>query len=342
MQPSTSQKISYLQFLCALMIIGLHTVFASYFLVEDAWLLRLHTWVRDLFDGAISTFFFLSAVLLMQSAKRASWGQIMLRKARSILLPYVLWVAVYMLARIVRECIAAGSLKWPELSLVWQWYTTGSEFYIFWFLFTLLALTAIYPILVWCIRKRWPGLLLFAGALAIDLLPNVYIAYESPLYWLPVFLLGCYAGLNGMPYLEKQPQCTRWWGYVLAALLYMAWAWLRRVNSCLYDLFWLGAPLMLWVLADAFACLPKPVWWVQASFFLYCGHLLVERYAVRLFLAIAGQGRKAFLLGHVALPVLTAFLALLLAALLRWLIPWLYSGLTGLRKQSDQKQTGKA
>ena len=94
MQQSTSKKISYLQFISALMIIGLHTVFASYFNVGDEWLKRLHTWARDLFDMATATFFFLSAVLLMRSAQKSGWKTILIKKLRTIVVPYLLWLLI--------------------------------------------------------------------------------------------------------------------------------------------------------------------------------------------------------------------------------------------------------
>lgn len=344
MQQRTSRKISYLQFISALMIIGLHTVFASYFSVGDGWLRRMHTWVRDLYDLATPMFFFLSALLLMRSAQRSSWKHIMLRKLQTIALPYLLWTLVYIAARIVRGSLSAGSLCWPSFAEVVEWITTGPEFYIFWFLRVLLLLTAVYPLLHWCIKNRWPALLLGAGCTALAVLPcfQGWVVYESPLYWLPVFLLGCWAGSEGFPHMEKCPEGKHWWVYMAAALLLLSLGWLRRVHSVFYYAFWIVSPLLGWVLGDGLSKLPTPPWWVNASFFLYCCHMLVERYAVRIYLAVLGTGRKAFVLAHIALPLLTAALVLLMAALLRWLMPWAYRALTGARQTNHSQTQGRS
>lgn len=344
MQQSTSKKISYLQFISALMIIGLHTVFASYFNVGDEWLKRLHTWARDLFDMATATFFFLSAVLLMRSAQKSSWKTILIKKLRTIVVPYLLWTLVYIAARIIRGSLSAGAFCWPTLPEVVEWITTGPEFYIFWFLRVLLVLTAAYPLLCWCIQKRWPALLLGAGCTALAVLPcfRGWVMYESPLYWLPVFLLGCWAGSEGFARLEKHPLCPNKWGYVAAGLLLLGLGWLRRSLSIFYYGFWMVSPVLGWVLGDGLSKLPTPPWWVNASFFLYCCHMLVERYAVRIYLALLGTGRTAFVLGHIALPLLTAALVLLLAALLRWLLPWVYRALTGDRQIRHSQPQGRS
>ncbi len=343
MQQSTSRKISYLQFFGALLVIAQHTVFAAYFNITEPWLLRLHTWARDMNDGAVSTFFFLSAVLLMRSVGKYSWRQIMLRKLKTIALPYLLWIVVYTAARIVRGSLAAGQVALPTLRVMWEWISTGPEYYIFWFLRALLGLTALYPLLMWAIRKRWPAILLMLLCPALVLIPGQgnLIPFESIIYWLPPFLLGCWMGLEQLPRLEKTPVLGRWWLYVLAAALFLLTGWLRRVNDFFYYSFWFTSPILFWPLADLFVNLPRPPWWINATFFMYCCHMLMERYAVRLYLAVFGTGRKAFVLCHVLLPLLCAALVLLLAWLLRMLLPGVYSVMTGLRRPDHQQRRAK-
>jgi hypothetical protein len=339
MQKTTSRKISYLQFVSALMVIAQHTVFATYFQVDGGWLERLHIWARDLNDGAVSTFFFLSAVLLMRSAGKHSWGQIMLRKLKAIALPYALWIVIYTAARIVRGSVAAGALLLPGFKEMVQWVLTGPEYYIFWFLRVLLVLTALYPVLMWAVRLRWPALALMILCPVLVLAPGMgaWIPFESIVYWLPPFLLGCWVGMEKMPQMEKYPVSRKWWVYALCLLLFLLTGWLRRVSDLFYYSFWSTAPFLLWVLADSLAGLPSPPWWVNASFFMYCCHMLVERYAVKVHLFLFGAGKKSFVLSHVSLPVITAVMVLVLAAVLRYALPGVYALITGLRRPEHQK-----
>ena len=57
MQKTTSRKISYLQFISALMVIAQHTVFATYFQVDEGWLNRLHNRSRLRLLQCSQTFF---------------------------------------------------------------------------------------------------------------------------------------------------------------------------------------------------------------------------------------------------------------------------------------------
>ncbi|MBE5802208.1 MAG: acyltransferase [Clostridiales bacterium] len=332
MLQSTSRKISYLQFACALLVIALHTVFSSYFVISAPWLARFHQWMRDIADAAIPTFFFLSAVLLMHSVRERSWKQIMLRKLQTLAVPYVLWTVVYLLVRFVRTSLTDGRVVIPSLAQLWTWIQTGPEFYIFWFLRTLFLLTMLYPVLMWCVRKRWPALLAAAVLMALNAITAANLPYTSVLYWLPVFLAGCYVGMDQMPRFEKVPGKRYWWIYAAAVGLLLLLGWLRRIHPFFYSFFWILSPFLLWMLADIFIRFSDPPWWIGAAFFLYCSHLLVERYAVKIYLWIFGQGQRAFVLSHLLLPILCAAMALLMAAVLRWLTPWLYHALTGLRK----------
>ena len=74
MSESTSRKLSYVQFVCSLFIMGLHLVFPRHFDPAPAWAAWLNTAFRTLFDVATSTFFALSAVLFFpKGGSKAVW-----------------------------------------------------------------------------------------------------------------------------------------------------------------------------------------------------------------------------------------------------------------------------
>ncbi len=342
MQKSTSRKISYLQFIGALMVIAQHTVFASSFgVAEGTWLYRLHIWARDMNDGAVSAFFVLSGVLLMRTVKRLSWTQVMVRKLKTIALPYALWIVIYSLVHMVRGWLAAGAVTAPDVEALIRWIRTCPELYIFWFLRVLLAVTALYPVLMWCIRKRWPAAVLVAGLVVLNCWPNTPVPFESILYWLPAFMLGCWIGMDKMDWFDRNPGIRHWWTYAGVLALFLLLGWLRRVHIFFYYTFWTTGGLLLWMLAEPLQRLPNPPWWANASFFMYCCHMLIGNDMIALYQRIFGAGRKAFVLSHGLLPVMSGTVVLLIATLLRWLAPWLYSVLTGLRRPERSKKTAE-
>lgn len=330
MPQQTARKLTYLQFGCALMIVGLHTAFASYFRGAPDWAVWLNTYARDLFDSAISTFFFLSAMLLYRRAEKWRYGALILSRLRTLALPYVLWNALYIAAEYARGAIAGKLPGYGVLDVLMRLFIDPANS-IFWFLRTLFGFVLLYPVILWCVRKKWPAWVAFAASLMLSSLPSVGVPYTSVVHWLPMYLMGAYLACHHRERLERVPFLPRRWLYPVAALALLALAWLRSLGYWAHYLYWLPAPLILWALADGAAKLPSPPWWIGASFYLFCSHLLVERYAVRLYLGVLGNGTASFLLGNLMLPALCATIALLAGALIRTLAPRLFALFTGDR-----------
>ena len=333
MPPSVSRKLSYLQFVCALMIIGLHTAFARYFEPNAPWTVDLNTAVRNVYDAAISTFFFLSAMLFFRSDRPRTYAGVLKDKARTLLIPYVLWNARYLAHSTLRHYLVHG--VWPVLRLedVLLGLTFQPANSIFWFVKTLMGFVLLFPVWDWCVRRRWPALVLGVGAAAAVCVASLEIAYESMIYWLPVYLMGAYAGRHRRALMERVPLFSRRLPYALCAAVWAGWALLRPLGHAIHYLYWLPAPLLLWTLADGFASWPAPPWWIRASFYLYGSHLVVEHYAVELYLRTMGTSDISFALGNVLLPCLCAAVALVCGAVVRRLLPGVYALFTGAREK---------
>ena len=332
MNERTSRKLSWLQFWCSIMIIGLHTTFPVYFGVTDPALLQINVFARNLYDAAISTFFFLSAYLLFRNADQRRYAQVLKRRFWSLAVPYVLWNAVFYAHALVREYLTWGTLMNPPDALtVLKKLTITPANSIFWFILTLMGLTVLFPAIRWAVRLKWPALVAAVLAVTAVYIPRLGARYETMVYWLPVYLAGAYTAYWHRERFERIPQCSKGWMYPLLAILLLVMAYLRPLFSWMHYAYWLPAALILWVLADGLASRRKCPWWAGCSFYLYCSHMVVEHYAVELYLRTLGTGTVSYLLCHVLLPCLCAAIALLGAAIVRKLLPGIFRLFTGMR-----------
>ena len=331
MPEKASIKLSYLQFLCSLAIIGLHTVFAKHFSNPAIWALQLNNGFRTLFDAATSTFFFLSALLFYRKADAKAYAHTLRARIGTLVIPYLFWSAAVLAHNLLRAYLTNGFF--PELSVwdilrLWLWEPANS---VLWFVQVLLGYVLLYPLILWGVRRKWPAIAAMLAAVVLRYAGWIAVPYASMLFWLPCYLLGAYLGHHAKTRMLRVPIVARRWQYGAALLLFTGLFALARAVDALYYLYWQLSPLLVWVLADPLSRLPRPPWWVDASFYLFCAHLLFEHYAVRLYQLVLGQGTFSFALANGVLPVLCAALALVCAAVLRTLAPGLYRWATGGR-----------
>lgn len=332
MNERTSRKLSWLQLICSVMIIGLHTTFPVYFGVTDPQLLQVNVFARNLYDAAISTFFFLSAYLLFRNADKRRYPDVLKRRFWSLAVPYVLWNAVFYAHALVRESLTLGKVILPPDALtVLKKLTITPANSIFWFILTLGGLILLFPVIRWGVRRKWPAWIAAVLCVIAVYIPSLGAVYETMVYWLPVYLAGAYAGYWYHERFERLPQCSRKWMYAAVAALWLLLAWIRPLASWLHYAYWLPAALVLWVLADALASKKPCPWWAGCSFYLYCSHMVAEHYAVEIYLRTLGTGTIPYLLCHVLLPTLCAAIALIGAAFVRKWLPGVFRLFTGMR-----------
>lgn len=334
MNERTSRKLSCLQFLCALMIISLHTTFPRYFPESAAWTADFNWYIRQLDDAAISTFFFLSAYLFFRKTEGKTYVRVLWHKLRTLALPYVLWNAVFYFYTLAREYQVYGMLFTPTDPLTFlQKLTIAPANSIFWFLQVLMGFVVIWPLILWGVKRRWPAIAAMVLSAAAVCIPQLGVRYESMLYWVPVYVLGAYIAYWHKDRFERMPFAGRPWHYVLAAGLLLALAAVRPITHQTHYLYWLPAPLLLWTLADAFGLMKRHFWWLDASFYLYCSHMIVEYIAVKLYQTVFGPGTASAVAGNVLIPALCAAIALATGAVVRRFLPGIWSLFTGSRKR---------
>ena len=334
MTKQVSRKITCLQFVCSLMIITLHTAFAAYFPGAPEWAVKLNSFWRSLVDVSISTFFFLSAYLFYRRADERRYADVLRQKFWSLIVPYLLWNLVFYAHELLREYLTWGTVMQPhDLWTVLRKLTFDTPMAVLWFIRTMMGFILIYPVIRWGVRLKWPAWIAGLTAMVATAIPACRVNYYTMIYWLPSYLMGAYAAYWHKERFERVPQVNSWWKYAACCAVILVLNALRPLHHALHYLFWIPIPLLMWALADGFARLPKLPWWAGTSFLLFMAHLVVESYAVKIYLKIFGTGTVGFVLGNVLMPCLTAAIVLIGAAIVRKLCPKLYALATGMRPE---------
>ena len=270
-------------------------------------------------------------MLFYRAAEGKRYRDVLLAKAKTLAVPYLLWNTLLLLHTLVRGYLTNG--YWPQFS-VWellsQWLVAPADS-VLWFVQVLAGYTVLYPLILWGVRRIWPALAAIVITIVLCCGQWFPIPYASMLFWLPCYLTGALLSYHQGKRMFKAPLFAHKWHYAWVFALFAAlWA-LAPLDARLYYLYWQLSPVLVWALSDPLACLPAPRWWVGASFYLFCSHLLFEHYAVKLYQRFLGTGTLSFALANLLLPCLCAGMALLVAAVLRKTLPKVYALLTGGR-----------
>lgn len=313
----------------------------------------LTRWPVAMFS-AISGFLFFRDLAPVLARFVAKWR----RRARTIVLPYLLWSAWSLLLFVVLHLVpgsdayvSPGALHRLDLETLFQRLLVQPVAYPLWFLQALVTCVLLAPVIAWLVRRlEWAALAPFAAPwlLDVDVGPGDYVEFRALLF----FTLGAlvatrlrrrkWVPASGASGPARSAALGRWLFplFVLASVAYTAvlrddTGWhaglLRKLLMCLavaavwfgYDAYLSGLAARRWAAAGA-----------AFAFFVFAAHEPPLMTLERLFLrAVGGPGASdaAVLAVYVAAPVLA--IALCLAAgltLRRWVGP-VYALLTGGR-----------
>lgn len=181
-EESLSQRIANAGVLCIIAVVLNHCWAPQVSPDSVAW------WLSRIFANGyfiLPFFFTVSAFFLAGHLDDPTWYTKALKKrAVSLLLPFVIWCAIFFIGKLIVECGYHGKPLQDYLMSLWNWPNNPVLFRLsilglspfshpwmgpLWFLRTLFVLVAISPLIAWAVRKNWRLTLLVT--LVIYLLP---------------------------------------------------------------------------------------------------------------------------------------------------------------------------
>lgn len=333
-------KVTWFTFLFSILVIWVHSYNSELFLgktssAEFVYNLE-HFLGGTIAQIAVPGFFMISSYLFFRNF---SWD-VLPRKWKSrffsIAVPFVLWNVIYyvgyLLASripVMTDVVGRGSVPFslPILVKAALEYTYNP---VFWYLFQLILLIIIAPILYVILKNAWIG----AVALVIFLFlagsgSTVPVLNLDALFY---YSAAAYGALHCKYWVEGSAgRNTLLAGGVLfgAAVVMGVWQNLeyRILNTVLFRFL---MPVALWLLVDAFR-LREAKKWMTYNFFLYATHFAVVRFVNKAGVMILPSCTIVPLLLYLTMPVIAIGVNSILAAVIRRFSPPLWSILNGGR-----------
>lgn len=362
--PYLSQKLKLLSFVAMICVIFIHAYnYTNTFLQPTTMIdegLHAGAMVQFLISNSLTRFatplFFAISGFLFFVAFRKFTFKGYLRKvgnrARTLLLPYIIWVALWTgIAAVV--VLAAGMDYFPILAEKlgglyrgeWWQVITGPVPFQAWYILDLFKLVLVSPLIYLAVKYlRWGAPLLAAIPWAMDYSIPYFVNCDGLLF----FTLGAYFAVRNISFPGREHPITRNWLFrlvpcawgilciaytVLSALgikLNLHWA----VLMVLYKLCVLFGFCSVFVLYDALSDKIKNSAFVDkiasCTFFIYITHEPLQHMAFQTVLKYT-QADWAHMLCYFALPVMLAALGVGLSVGIRKLSSKLHSFLTGGR-----------
>ena len=166
-EPKFHQKIAWFNFICCLMVIWTHSGNADLFFPElgqDApWWHFQYPVMQEILRVDIPCFIMLSAYLFYRNFTMKRLGEKLNKRLHSLLVPYLLWNTIYYVAYVAASRIPGLQMIANRTDLVittsgaWQAITKYTFNPVFWFMYQIILLVLLAPVLYLFLKNIWTG-----------------------------------------------------------------------------------------------------------------------------------------------------------------------------------------
>lgn len=337
------KKVIWFTFLFSLLVVWVHSYNAELFLgwSEDAadvyWAEHL---IGDFLGQiAVPGFFMISGYLFYRGFRwemlKGKWN----RRIRSLLVPFILWNFLYYIGYVtgsrlpwVTDVVGKGRIPFT-LGTAIDAVINYTYNYVFWYLYQLIALTLLAPVL-YLLLKRWQtriGLMAVLWWMAWKDIQLPAVNVDALIYYGTAASLAMVKNKRIWSPEESWSPCRAFVGAVFVLLSGWAYFWgLSRAIIPGFVLCRLLAVAGLWLILPE-EKLPKPRDFMNYSFFLYATHFalvrLINKTAARLWNPVKWEPFALFLV----MPVLVLAISYLVGKWLRRYLPSCWKLLNGFR-----------
>ncbi len=332
-------KITWFTFCFSVLVIWVHSLNAELFLGPGAELERVKA-IQQFFGDSVAQiavpgFFMISAYLFYRNFSMdklmVKWGM----RIRSILIPYVLWNLIYYLGYVIgsrlpfiSKVMGKGKIPFGILAVI-DAVVHYSYLYVFWYVYQLILLIALAPVIYFLLQRA------FAGAAVIAVLyllaQGGIIIPQLNLDALLYYCAGAYGALHLKNWVEGEQNGRKTEiGLIImvAALVLANLPWpggtFAQVTPRLL------VPIALWLIADP-NWFSEPFNFMKENFFLYAVHFAIVRLINKTAAAVFPGNWLAASLLYFLMPVLVVAFSCGAGKALRRYCPGIWRLLVGGR-----------
>ena len=312
-----SAKIINLSFLLALGIVWQHSrlPFFPPATAAPVFLLTMQ-YTNRMMEVIVPCFFFISGYLFFRTYTPSDYLEKLRTRLKSLLLPYLLWNAVFALAWYVALHLVPSFIsdRFPFDGIADV--LTGivsCQYTVLWYVGVIFVYALVAPLLWLMVRSRR----LFPLCLLVSCVVCVAFRHPfcSPILWLPLYLSGGYAGVHHKDFMFREQPL--WITFLSIAFYPVIFYWDLHWPSALSmnAVQWIGPSLCigLYDLANRLVHIPS-LQVFKYSFFLYAMHYMPLHIGQRMCLMMWAHPLAAYA-AYFAVPLLVVLLVLLVS---RW------------------------
>lgn len=332
MRKEDSHRLTYIYFIMSVMIVALHVVDAQFYQPNRIASI-VYSFSRVVCNMAVPAFFFLSAFLLFRTITTKTYLTLLKRKVKTLVVPYLLWNIILMLAQNVKFILRGGHIQ-EDFFAVCRKIVMSDYNSVLWFVRVVVVFVLLSKIIEQLLKNKRLFWIVTGASFVINITLTYNIGYSHFYYWLPVYLLGAYLGYYHENEFFSLPRKDKNYLLVMlmAGMLFLLLCMIGLIdNRCLY-IARCGTPILMWILSDIMKRADRePPWWCHISFFIYCSQLLLCSVIRGIYIRVLGNGSIQLLAAVVITTTALVFVQILVAYIMKRYLPILWRVLTGTR-----------
>lgn len=291
-----SRKNTCVSFTLSIFVLYIHANNLNYYAENIVLSKTIETFIGGrIGDIIVPTFFMISGFLFyrninVQSNCKEIISSKLKKRFHSLVIPYLLWntfgTFFYMVIPWVPKIgtMISGGAASVTLSNILEGIFHFKYYFPLWYLFYLIILVYIAPILVWLLKnKKMSVVVLSLLAMGYLLKLELPILSCGSLFF---YILGAYLAVYNKEFWMKKEENSRAFVY-LCLLFFMILFRFFYVENIVGRLLYLISPVFLWKSFDVLSYKTKPSEFMGQSFFIYCAHIIpltmINKIFVKLF-----------------------------------------------------------
>ncbi len=294
---------------------------------------------------AVPLFFILSGVCFFRNYEKGMYAKKLKGRIKTLFAPYLFWNGLLMAVIILcshTPCKKLLSFSNPIVP-TWRMAIEGILFFrfnnAFWFIYALILLVMITPVIDFLMRKKWTGAIACALALAIPTLfsKQFSVIFQGQFYSAIFFYFaGCFLGRYYFRSFSQKAdrKKTVISGIVCGLFVILKLAELYNfihVHEAIMNIILLAAAMAFWFICDCFTEKIKMKSFMNDSFMLYALHPFIGNIFTNLIILWWGQKTALAIPSYILAYILTVSISLFLAESLKRFAPRLYGVISGNR-----------
>lgn len=333
-------KIYWFSFVFSILVVWTHSYNSELFLGKSAAADLVYRMEHLLGDTvaqiSVPGFFLISGYLFYRNFAWDRLWQKWNSRIRSVLVPFIVWNSIYYLGYVigsrlpwVTDVVGKGIVPF-DLFAAAEAILHYTYNYVFWYLYQLILLVGLAPVICGLLRNRYLGLAalgcMFAALWGGVVLPVLNL--DALIY----YSVAAYGALHGRGLVEGWNQKTGLWGLLLfgvgVGIRYLPYPGAATVTAIV--LFRLLVPIALWLMVDE-KRLPAARPWMTYNFFLYATHFAMVRLINKTGAMVLPSAAWLPIVFYFMMPVVVTFISFWAGAWLRRHLPVVWRLLNGGR-----------